>query len=178
MALTHEAIIVVPDDATYPVGTDEWNAAHLFTGGAAVQVLFQGAASAISSSASLAWDDTTKILTVLDSTDVNTKIGYQAGLNIVAGAQFNTFVGYQAGLSSAAGSTAAADNNTAIGYLALTSNTTADNNTAVGASALKNNTTGVSNVAIGASALLSNTTDTDNVAVGWRTLPSNTTGVS
>ena len=53
MTLTHSTVVVVADDPTYPVGTDEWNADHLFTGGAAGQVLYQGAADVISSSAVL-----------------------------------------------------------------------------------------------------------------------------
>jgi hypothetical protein len=28
MAVTHAAVVVVPDDGTSPVGTDEWNASH------------------------------------------------------------------------------------------------------------------------------------------------------
>ena len=31
MSITHSTIVVVPDDGTSPVGTDEWNAAHTIT---------------------------------------------------------------------------------------------------------------------------------------------------
>lgn len=31
MAITHSTVVVVPDDGTSPVGTDEWNAAHTVT---------------------------------------------------------------------------------------------------------------------------------------------------
>ena len=87
-----------------------------------------------------------------DNTDFNTKIGYQAGKNIVSGAANNTFFGYQAGLSSATLSTNAADNNSAFGYRALYSNTTGYRNTAIGPMyALSDNTTGYNNTAIGLS---------------------------
>src|SRR5215831_39119 len=32
MAITHSTVVVVPDDGTSPVGTDEWNAAHTIAG--------------------------------------------------------------------------------------------------------------------------------------------------
>ena len=46
--------------------------------------------------------------------------------------------------------------NTAIGRLALLSNTTGDNNTALGYKALCSNTTGIDNTAIGSCALVFN----------------------
>jgi hypothetical protein len=111
-----------------------------------------------------------------DNTDFNTKLGYQAGLNIVAGAQYNTFLGYQAGLSSATLSTNAADYNTGIGYQALYSNTTGYQNTANGVNALLYNTTGNLNTANGVNALRSNTTGYQNTVNGVNALRSNTTG--
>jgi hypothetical protein len=111
-----------------------------------------------------------------DNTDFNTKLGYQAGLNIVAGAQYNTFLGYQAGSSSAGESTNAADYNIGIGYHTLFSNTTGSQNTANGVHALYSNTTGSSNTANGMNALYSNTTGSSNTANGMYALYSNTTG--
>ena len=111
-----------------------------------------------------------------NDTDFVTQLGYQAGQNIVTGAQWNTFVGYQAGFASSTASTNGADNNTGIGYRTLYSNTSGFRNTAVGISALQNNTSGSNNTANGASALLSNTTGASNSAFGSSALQSNTTG--
>ena len=111
-----------------------------------------------------------------NNTDHNTKIGYQAGKYLVAGAADNVFVGYQAGLSSSTASTNAADFNTAIGYKALTTNTTGDSNTATGYSANRLNTTGANNVATGQTALYNNTTGSSNSAFGYWALKNNTTG--
>lgn len=85
----------------------------------------------------------------------------------------NTAVGNDA-LSS---SGSLSDDNTAVGYNALKSNTSGDNNIAVGSEALRNNTSGDGNVAAGYEALQSNTTGRDNTAVGDRALKSNTTGL-
>ena len=115
-------------------------------------------------------------LVSFDNTDVNTKLGYQAGKNIVSGADSNTFLGYQAGLSHSSLSTSAADRNTAIGYTSLGSNTTGSRDTAVGAYSLFYNTTGAYNTANGALALYVNTTGESNVAGGYASLSNNTTG--
>jgi hypothetical protein len=32
MATSHAAVVVIADDGTSPVGSDEWNAPHVFTG--------------------------------------------------------------------------------------------------------------------------------------------------
>ena len=66
-------------------------------------------------------------------------------------------------------------NNTAVGYQALTANTTAEANAAFGKGALQTNTTGGSNTAIGANALEFNTTASNNTAIGRQSLNSNTT---
>jgi hypothetical protein len=126
-------------------------------------------------------NNTIQVAQLIDfnNTDGNTKIGYQAGLNIVASAQFNTFVGYQAGLSSAVSSTNAADFNTAVGYQAMSSNTTGALNTATGYGALAPNTTGFENVAYGAYALTKMTTGSRNIALGsyaGRYIADNATG--
>jgi hypothetical protein len=67
-------------------------------------------------------------------------------------------------------------NNTAIGDLTLSSNTTGFVNTAIGSEALKNNTTGYVNTAIGYQALATNTTGYQNTAVGVASMPNNTVG--
>jgi hypothetical protein len=56
--------------------------------------------------------------------------------------------------------------NTAVGNVALASNTSGDNNTAFGYQAANGNTTGYQNTAIGHIALISNTTGNLNTAVG------------
>jgi hypothetical protein len=66
--------------------------------------------------------------------------------------------------------------NTAIGYYALTSNTTGRENTASGTAALGNNTTGNDNTANGHAAMNSNTTGLQNTASGSTALNHNTTG--
>jgi hypothetical protein len=111
-----------------------------------------------------------------DNTDFNTKIGYQAGKNIVAGSQLNTFVGYQSGFSSTTSSTNAADYNTAIGHQSLYSNTTGYENTASGAYSLYYNTTGYYNTAAGGNSLASNTTGHDNTVIGEDAMYYNTSG--
>jgi len=75
-----------------------------------------------------------------------------------------------------AGSAPDNETNTAIGILALGSNTTGSYNTANGFFALVSNTTGIVNTANGAFALRSNTTGFENTANGYNALRSNTTG--
>ena len=107
----------------------------------------------------------------------NTAVGYQAGY-YVTGAR-NTTIGTQTiFISSSSG-----NDNVAVGFQALSSNTTASWNVAVGsgisgvaASALGNNTTGQYNTAVGTSALCNNTTASYNTAVGYQAIQLNTTG--
>ena len=113
-----------------------------------------------------------------NNTDFNSKLGYQAGKNIVSGAKYNTFLGYKAGYSSSTGSTLAADFNTVVGYQSLYSNTTGSQNTANGAYTLFSNTTGSSNIANGYQSLYSNSTGIYNIAIGTNALYLNTTGSS
>ncbi|MFZ2969753.1 MAG: hypothetical protein WA063_01245 [Minisyncoccia bacterium] len=111
-----------------------------------------------------------------DNTDYNSLLGYQAGKNIVSGAQYNTFLGYQSGYSSSTASTDAADSNTGIGYRTFYSNTTGSANTVLGNWAFYFNTTGNYNSVIGSSALYSNTGGVSNIALGFTSLYYNTTG--
>jgi len=71
--------------------------------------------------------------------------------------------------------TSGADNNTAVGYQALTANTTAALNTAVGYQSMDANTTGVSNTSVGGSSLGANVTGDSLTAVGSNALLVNTT---
>jgi len=109
-------------------------------------------------------------------TDFNTFIGYQAGLNIVAGANKNVFIGYQAGLSSVGSSTNAATFNVGIGHQTMYSNTIGYQNMAFGAAAMYTNTGGYQNVAIGFASMYFNTTGQLNVGLGSNSLYHNTTG--
>ena len=68
--------------------------------------------------------------------------------------------------------------NTAIGNVALNSNTTGSGNTATGNRALINTTTGSNNTATGSEALSANTTGSDNTSFGRSALLLNTTGSS
>src|SRR4029077_9347574 len=100
----------------------------------------------------------------------NTATGFQAlRLNTGSG---NTAVG-----SLALSSNTTAGDNTAMGSSALVSNTTGNSNTATGAFALEHNTTGNFNTATGLAALEGNTTGTSNTADGIAALSSNTTGI-
>lgn len=119
-----------------------------------------------------------QVLDLIDfnNTDQNSKLGYQAGKNILSGAQYNTFLGYQAGFSSSTASTNLADNNTGIGYDSLYSNTSGFKNTSNGALSLYSNTTGYENTANGYLALYSNNAGYANTANGSRSLLYNTTG--
>ncbi len=90
-----------------------------------------------------------------------------SGLNTVpgTGGTTNTAIGYVAMQSNTTGSA-----NTAIGNYALAANTTGVNNTAGGWGALSSNTIGWSNTAYGAAALEFNTTADFNTAVGVNAL--------
>ncbi|WP_040249855.1 beta strand repeat-containing protein [Psychroserpens mesophilus] len=66
--------------------------------------------------------------------------------------------------------------NNAIGFQALTSNTSGNNNTAIGAQSLFTNQTGNSNIALGFQALFNNTSGNDNIALGTNSLRANQTG--
>jgi hypothetical protein len=147
-------------------------------------------ATALTDSANLVFDGTNfgigtttpnNLIQVYDlidfnNTDFNSKLGYQAGKNIVSGAQYNTFLGYQAGYSSSTASDNTADYNTSVGYRSMYSNTSGKYDTAQGFFALYSNTTGSSNTANGSLSLYSNTTGSSNTANGSSALYSNTTG--
>lgn len=105
------------------------------------------------------------------STSFNTFVGTGAG-NFNTQSGYNTAVGYQA-LTNNTSTT-----NTAIGTTALKANTSGSSNTAVGTGSLQVNTTGGSNTAVGASALEQNGLGLWNTAVGQGAGVSNTTGNS
>jgi len=94
-------------------------------------------------------------------------IGYQALQNVTS--TFHTAVGFQAQAADCGVNTG----NTAMGYVALSQNTTGDN-TAFGYAALGKNTSGPGNTAVGSSALAANTGSGSNTAVGYQALTANT----
>jgi hypothetical protein len=127
----------------------------------------------------------------VSSTNPNTAIGYEA-MQWATTATNNTAIGNQAMLGTSAnpltgisatnfsGNVAIGDSalkaiqgtaeeDTAVGYQALTSNTTGTINTAIGYDALEANTGG-NNTAVGASALASITTGNSSTAVGYAAL--------
>jgi hypothetical protein len=105
------------------------------------------------------------------SASANTAFGVSALLSsILPIANNNTAIGYQALTANIAGA-----RNTAVGSGSLASQTVGNNNTAVGYLALNINT-GNDNTSIGGAALQSNTTGSTNTAVGYGSLASNNTG--
>jgi polyhydroxyalkanoate synthesis regulator phasin len=82
------------------------------------------------------------------------------------GAANNTFLGWYAGNFTMTG----LGLNTAIGSLALNSNTTGAYNTAIGSSSLQHNGGGSSNTAIGLATLDFNTDGNSNTAIGYHAL--------
>ena len=116
----------------------------------------------------------------------NTASGQNALLNLRRG-QFNTAIGllsltslgdgmFNTGVGAGTLLANTGENNTAIGAVALVSNTTGEDNTANGAFALSSNTTAGENTAIGFAALQNNTEGGDNTATGFQALLSNTGG--
>jgi hypothetical protein len=115
-------------------------------------------------------------LDVLGSAKVSGKVTAQTltiGLGGQTSVATNTALGFEA-LNSAS---LTGTENTGVGYLALTANTTGSNS-AFGSYALYSNTTGSGNSAMGQAALALNTTGNNNSAVGQNALFSNTTASS
>jgi hypothetical protein len=106
----------------------------------------------------------------------NTAEGTNAlfNLNIAGGGVYNTALGGLALFSDTIGAA-----NTAVGLNALRFNTEGDSNTAVGVNALIFNTTSIQNVAVGQGALASNNgaSSNANVAVGYQALGRNNSGI-
>jgi hypothetical protein len=102
----------------------------------------------------------------------NVAIGSEALLGNKGGG-YNTAVGVKAlwGVNTNGGDTillgGGANDNTAVGYEAMSGLASGVRNTAVGVSALKNNSVGNQNTAIGMNALSTNTTGSNNTAIGY-----------
>jgi hypothetical protein len=89
---------------------------------------------------------------------------------------WNTAVGFEALYSNQPTAIATGDRNTALGAVALRSNTTGRINTAVGVDSLFWNTTGTGNTAVGFESLKGNTTPGANTALGAYALATNSLG--
>ena len=112
----------------------------------------------------------------LSSTAPNTAIGTDA-LKWATTATNNTAIGNQAMFGTSANPLTGAGYNVALGDSALRGiQGTANENTAVGYQALTNNTTGTLNTAAGCLTLDANTTGSNNTAIGKQSLSANTTG--
>jgi len=152
--------------------TDGTAGFYYYTGSAWVPFLSSGSGWSITGNANTV--DGTNFIGTTDDIPFNIRVfGQKAGRITSNATNGDVFFGYQAGNTNTSGS---GIRNTAIGYTALSTNTTADDNTALGFSALKLST-GVGNTALGASALDANTTGEENVAIGKDALGTNQTGV-
>lgn len=120
---------------------------------------------ALGTAALYANTDRSELVAVGDSALYNNGIGASAGFEAVR----NTAVGSMALFSNTTG-----HSNTAHGFHTLELNTTGDNNTASGRNVLASNTSGNANTANGANTLFSNTSGSSNVAIGMRALYNNT----
>ena len=134
----------------------------------ATRIPYVGALGVLTDSANLTFDGTRLSNTDyidFNDTDKNTKIGYQAGKNLVSGAAYNTFVGHEAGLTGVG--TTAEDGNSGVGSQALTSLTSGQYNSSLGYQSSINVTTGKWNTVCGSVALFSNSTGNGNIALGF-----------
>ncbi|PCI29262.1 hypothetical protein COB55_02470, partial [Candidatus Wolfebacteria bacterium] len=107
---------------------------------------------------------------LLDTGGLNTAVGSFSGDGITGG-KHHTAIGYGA----LSGSLTASDDNTAVGYLALTSATGA-RNTAIGGQAGDSITGGANNTAVGQDALQSLVSASNSTAIGYSALSLDTGG--
>jgi hypothetical protein len=136
--------------------------------GTATRVAFFSASGTLSSNTNLYWDNTNSRLGIGTTTpSVRLQVtGSDAIINLVKAGKGNGSKLRNTAFGTNALDVTNADNNTAIGYQALKSNTDGTLNTAIGREALTNNTEGVSNVAVGNGTLSTNTIGLKNVAIG------------
>jgi hypothetical protein len=104
-----------------------------------------------------------------DYTNNNLELGNASTkVAITGGALRDTMVGVGAGHPGSL--TAAANDNTSLGYQAMQGNTSGNANTALGETAMYTNTTGYGNIAIGYQALYYNSAKQYSVAIGYQAL--------
>ena len=99
------------------------------------------------------------------TTGSNTGVGYSAGKGIAGQGRRNTALGAQAMTGDT--DTITGSDNSAVGYLSLTSDTTGHDNLALGSWAMTYNMSGSNNTAVGSNALVNNLTGSNNIAVGF-----------
>lgn len=111
--------------------------------------------------------DGTNFIGTTDDIPVNFRVNNQkAGRISKSAGDGSTFLGYQAGNSDDFSN----NQNTAIGFRSLFSNTTGSQNTANGSQSLHNNTTGSYNAAYGYQSLYSNVAGSNATAIGYRAM--------
>jgi hypothetical protein len=107
------------------------------------------------------------------SGDQTTLIGYNAGESWENTSEGNTMVGHEAGGAATWNS---ADQNTAVGYNAMTFLSSGDRNTAIGSTAGGSFNTGSDNVAVGTLAGFGVSSDSNNIAIGSSSIYYQTNG--
>ena len=131
-----------------------------------------------SSTQGISYNSSTVSITNLNVTNTITATAFVGDGSGLTG--INTSVSSSTHLDSnysiAIGGVVSATNSVAVGYQALSSNTTGSYNTAVGYQSLTNNTTGSYSTAVGYQSLSLTTTGTANTAIGWQSLFFNTSG--
>ncbi len=116
--------------------------------------------------------------TVLYASTTNTSLAVGASsaaawMRASSSQKYSIAMGYQA---LAATPTGNPTKNTALGFYALSANTSGTQNTSIGANTLQQNTTGSYNTAAGVLSQYANTTGSYNTSYGYASLFSNTTG--
>ena len=131
-----------------------------------------------SSTQGISYNSSTVSITNLNVTNTITATAFVGDGSGLTG--INTSVSSSTHLDSnysiAIGGVVSATNSVAVGFQALSSNTTGGYNTAIGYQSLISNTTGSYNSSNGAYALLNNTTGNYNTAVGYQSLSLTTSG--
>jgi len=169
MTAAQKTAIASPATGLLIYQTDGTTGFYYYNGSSWIPFLSSGTGWSITGNASTV--DGTNFIGTTDNVPFNIQVnGQKAGRITSNSTNGDVFFGYQAGNANTSGT---GIRNTAIGYTALSSNTTADDNTALGFGALKLST-GAENTAIGANALDANTSGQYNVAIGSNAL----TGVS
>jgi len=176
----HASNIIATDDETV-LGTINFkgvDSSPAFDTGAGIQVIQNGSVGSkvpCDMSFFVSSDTATNTVMVLDANSrislsnnddglSNTIFGKTAGDSDGAG-DYNVFIGELAGGSGT--QTDAADNNTGVGYNALTALTTGTSNVAIGKASLDELLTGGYNVAVGVNTLHSaNGAESENIAIG------------
>ena len=150
--------------------------------GTAGQVTYFSGTSAVTGSADLTWNDTTKVLAFsnggtltneirVSSVPTNTIVGRAAGASASLTGVFNSFFGRAAGNSNTTGAL-----NSFFGRESGVKNTIGNYNSCYGVNSGYNNTTGDGNSFFGVDVGFSNTTGINNSFFGLQSGYSNTTG--